>query len=53
MTDLEIGKAVREILLRDSTAEVKQNKNREVIISEIKKKIIKSDKTHQNQTTQL
>lgn len=44
MTDLEIGKAVREILLRDNTAEVKQNKNREVIVTEIIKKIVKSDK---------
>lgn len=44
MTDLEIGKTVREILLRDNTAEVKQNKNREVIIMEIKKNIVKSDK---------
>lgn len=43
MTDLEIGKTVREILLRDNTAEVKQNKNREVVILEIKKKIVKSD----------
>ena len=44
MTDLEIGKAVREILIRDNTAEVKQNKNREIIIIEVRKKIIKSDK---------
>lgn len=44
MTDLEIGKTVREILLRDNTAEVKQNKNREVIITEVRKKIVKSDK---------
>lgn len=44
MTDLDIGKAVREILLRDNTAEVKQNKNREVIITEVRKKIVKSDK---------
>lgn len=44
MTDLEIGKTVREILLRDSTAEVKQNRNREVIITEVRKKIVKSDK---------
>lgn len=43
MTDLEIGKTVREILLRDNTAEVKQNKNREVVILEVKKKIVKSD----------
>lgn len=44
MTDREIIDAVREILLRDNTAEVKQNKNREVIISEVRKKIVKSDK---------
>lgn len=44
MTDLEIGKTVREILLRDNTALVKRNKNREVTIMEIRKKIVKSDK---------
>lgn len=44
MTDKEIIKTVREILLRDNTAEVKQNKNKEVIITEVRKKIVRSDK---------
>lgn len=35
-------KAIREILSRDNTAEVKRNKDGNVIILEVRKKIIKT-----------
>lgn len=44
MTELEIGKAVKEILLRDNTAVVKRNKERNITVYEIKKNIVKTDK---------
>ncbi|MCM1219705.1 MAG: hypothetical protein NC321_16070 [Clostridium sp.] len=44
MTDLEVGKAVREILCRGNSAEVKMNKDREITVYEVEKKILKSDK---------
>lgn len=43
MTDKEIGKTAREIVERGNTAEVKRNKDG-IVILEIKKKIVKSDK---------
>lgn len=45
MTDKEIGKTVREIAERGNTAEVKQNKDG-IVILEVWKKIVKSDKEH-------
>lgn len=44
MTELEIGKAVKEILLRDNMAVVKRNKERNITVYEIKKNIVKTDK---------
>lgn len=35
-------KAIREILSRDNTAEVKRNKDGNVIILEVRKKIVKT-----------
>lgn len=43
MTDKEIGKTAREIAERGNTAEVKRNKDG-ILIQEVKKKIVKSDK---------
>lgn len=45
LTDLEIGKTAREITERGNTAEIKRNKNG-IIILEVGKKIVKSDKEH-------
>lgn len=44
MTELEIGKAVKEILSRDNTAVVGQNKERNITVYEIKKNVVKTDK---------
>lgn len=44
MTELEIGKAVKEILSRDNTAVVKRNKERNITVYEINKNIVKTDK---------
>lgn len=43
MTDKEIGEIAREIAERGNTAEVKRNKHG-IVILEIEKKIVKSDK---------
>lgn len=43
MTDKEIGKTIREITERGNNAEVKQNKDG-IVILEVRKKIVKSDK---------
>lgn len=43
MTDAEIGKMAREIAERGNTAEVKRNKDG-IVVLEVKKKIIKSEK---------
>ena len=43
MTDKEIGKTAQEIVERGNTAEVKRNKDG-IVILEVKKKIVKSDK---------
>lgn len=42
MTDEEIGKAVREIVGRGDTAEVKRNKDG-IVILEVRKKIARMD----------
>lgn len=39
--DIDV-KVIREILSRDSTAEVKRNKDGNIIILEVRKKIIKT-----------
>lgn len=44
MTELDIGKAVKEILSRDNTAVVKHNKERNITVYEIKKNVVKTDK---------
>lgn len=37
-------RAIKEILSRDNTAEVKRNKDGDIIILEVRKRIVKSDK---------
>lgn len=44
MTELEIGKVVKQILSRDNTAVVKRDKERNITVYEIKKNIVKTDK---------
>ncbi len=41
MVETEIGKAVREIICRGNNAEVKKNKDGDIIILEVRKKIKK------------
>lgn len=43
MTDKEIGKTAREIAERGNTAEIKRNREG-IVILEVRKKIVKSDK---------